>query len=246
MTAQPEVLPTQDGAILDIEQTRDALRDQARATLGVVGDERTAPLRELVRRHGLSYYPIVALGLLSITDSFQTYAFTVLTPDISRALGISVALIGASFSLQRIAIAVAPLPVAALSQHRARRALLCIVTGFIWSVITLFTGFVTSALGLLAILMLDGLTTGSVIALHTPLVMDSYHPEARVRAVSAYNAIGTFGYFASPLFVALLAGALGFTWRGVFLLMGVTGSAGGTPSCCARACTRRTETAPSS
>jgi ABC-type branched-subunit amino acid transport system ATPase component/MFS family permease len=209
-------------AILDIEQTRDALREQARATLGVVGDERTAPLRELVRRHGLSYYPIVALGLLTITDSFQTYAFTVLTPDISRALGISVALIGASFSLQRIAIAVAPLPVAWLSQRRARRALLCVVTGFIWSVITLFTGFVTSALGLLGILMLDGLTTGSVVALHTPLVMDSYHPEARVRAVSAYNAIGSFGYAAAPLLVALLAGVLGFTWRGVFLVMGLT------------------------
>src|SRR5947209_11632056 len=213
---------SKDEAIRDIEQTRDALRDSARATLGVVGDEQTASFRTLVRRHGLSYYPMVALGLLLITDSFQVYAFTVLTPDISRTLGISVAVIAASFSLQRIAIAVAPLPVAALSQQKARRAMLCIVTGFVWSLITLFTGFVTSALGLLAILMLDGLTTGSVTALHTPLVMDSYHPEARVRAVSGYNAIGTFGYFASPLLVALLAGALGFTWRGVFLLMGAT------------------------
>ena len=208
--------------IREIEQTRDALRDRARATLGVLGDEQSAPFRALVRRYGLSYYPIVALGLLYITDSFQTYAFTVLTPDISRTLGISVALIAASFSLQRIAIAIAPLPVAALSQHRARRAMLCIVTGFTWSLITLYTGLVTSALGLLAILMLDGLTTGSVVALHTPLVMDSYHPEVRVRAVTAYNAIGTFGYFASPLLVALLAGALGFTWRGVFLIMGAT------------------------
>src|SRR5438270_9043015 len=213
---------SKDEAIRNIEQTRDALRDSARATLGVVGDEQTATFRELVRRHGLSYYPMVALGLLLITDSFQAYAFTVLTPVISRALGISVALIAASFSLQRIAIAVAPLPVAALSQQKARRAMLCIVTGFAWSLITLYTGFVTSALGLLAILMLDGLTTGSVVALHTPLVMDSYHPEARVRAVSAYNAIGTFGYFAAPLLVALLAGLLGFTWRGVFLLMGFT------------------------
>ena len=209
-------------AIRDIEETRDALRDSARATLGVVGDERTEPFRTLMRRYGLSYYPLIALGLLYITDSFQAYAFTVLTPDISRTLGLSVALIAASFSLQRIAIAVAPLPVAALSQRRPRRAMLCIVTGFLWSVITLYTGLITSALGLVGILVLDGLTTGSVIALHTPLVMDSYHPETRVRAVSAYNAIGTFGFFAAPLFVALLAGALGFTWRGVFLMMGAT------------------------
>src|SRR5947208_3510117 len=106
------------------------------------------------------------------------------------------------------------LPVAWLTQSRARRAMLCILSGAAWSVITLFTGFVTSVLGLLGILFLDGLTTGSVTALHTPLVMDSYHPEARVRAVSAYNAFGTFGLVASPLFVGLLAGLLGFTWRG--------------------------------
>src|SRR3954447_2893624 len=213
---------TEDAAIREIEATRDALRDTARTTLGVAGDEQTLPFRALVRRHGLSYYPIVALGLLYITDSFQAYAFTVLTPDISRTLGISVALIAASFSLQRIAIAVAPLPVAALSQRKARRAMLCIVTGFAWSLVTLYTGFITSVAGLLAILMLDGLTTGSVTVLHTPLVMDSYHPEARVRAVSAYNAIGAFGFFAAPLLVALLAGVLGFTWRGVFLVMGAT------------------------
>jgi len=208
--------------IQDIEHTRDALRDQARATLGVIGDENTASFHQLIRRYGLSYYPLIALGLLYMTDSFQVYAFTVLAPDISRALGISIAVIGASFSLHRIAIAIAPLPVAWLSQRRARRAMLCIITGFGWSFITLFTGFVTSLLGLLGILTLDGLTTGSVIALHTPLVMDSYHPETRVRAVSAYNAIGSFGLFASPLFVALLAGVIGLTWRGVFLAMGAT------------------------
>jgi ABC-type branched-subunit amino acid transport system ATPase component/sugar phosphate permease len=216
--------PRLDGAeaVADIEQTRESLRDEARVTLGVVGDENTESFRTIVKRYGLSYYPVIALGLLYITDSFQTYAFTVLTPEISRALGISVALIGATFALHRVSIAVAPLPVAALTQNRARRALLCIVTGLAWSVITLFTGFVTSLLGLVGILLLDGLTTGSVVALHTPLVMDSYHPEARVRAVATYNAIGTAGYFVAPLFVALLAGVLGFTWRGVFLIMGLT------------------------
>src|SRR3954447_13146611 len=224
MTATLPGEPRLDGveAVNDIEQTREALREEARLKLGVVGDENTEGFRTVVKRYGLSYYPVIALGLLYATDSFQTYAFTVLTPEISGALGISVALIGATFALHRLSIAVAPLPVAALTQSRARRALLCIVTGLAWSVITLFTGFVTSLLGLLAILLLDGLTTGSVVALHTPLVMDSYHPEARVRAVSVYNAIGTAGYFASPLFVALLAGILGFTWRGVFLIMGLT------------------------
>ncbi|HET6818267.1 MAG TPA: MFS transporter [Mycobacteriales bacterium] len=210
-----------DEAVADIEQTREGLRDEARMRLGVVGDENTERFRKVVKQYGLSYYPLLALGLLSITDSFQAYAFTVLTPEISRALGISIALIGACFSLQQLAISVAPLPMAALTQRRARRALLCLATGVAWSLITLFSGFVTSLLGLLAVLMFDGLTTGSVTALHTPLVMDSYHPSARVRAVSVYNAMGTAGQVASPALVGILAGYLGFTWRGVFLCLGL-------------------------
>lgn len=213
---------SQGPAVLaEIEHTREALRGRARAQLGVVGDENTRSFRSVCRQYGLSYYPLVALGLLFITDSFQSYAFTVLTPEISRTIGISIAAIAAARALQSLAVAVAPLPVAALTQNRARRALLCLASGAAWSAITLFTGFVTSVLGLVAILVLDGLTTGSVTSLHTPLVMDSYHPEARVRAVSAYNAFGVFGNVASPLLVGLLASVFGFTWRGVFIALGV-------------------------
>jgi ABC-type branched-subunit amino acid transport system ATPase component/sugar phosphate permease len=90
----------------------------------------------------------------------------------------------------------------------------------VWSLVTLFTGFVTSLLGLIGILVLDGITTGSITALHPPLISDSYQPEARVRALSFYYAIGTVGRAVSPLLVGLFAGLLGFTWRGVFLCMG--------------------------
>ncbi|HET7310854.1 MAG TPA: MFS transporter [Mycobacteriales bacterium] len=222
MTATvPETRLDGEEAVADIEQTRESLRDEARARLGVVGDEKTERFRTVVRTYGLSYYPLIALGLLSVTDTFQAYAFTVLTPEISRTLGISIALIAACFSLQQLAISVAPLPMAALTQRRARRALLCLATGVAWSLITLFSGLVTSILGLLAVLMLDGLTTGSVTALHTPLVMDSYHPSARVRAVSLYNAMGTAGRVASPALVGILASYLGFTWRGVFICLGL-------------------------
>jgi ABC-type branched-subunit amino acid transport system ATPase component/sugar phosphate permease len=204
----------------DIVTTREELREQALQTLGVGGTADVEPFWRLKKLYHLSIYPLVALGLLSITDRFQTYAFTVLAPDISRSLGIGIGAIAAANALQGLAIAVAPIPVAALSQHKARRAMLCIVTGLIWSLITLYTGFVTSLLGLVGILFLDGLTTGSVTALHPPLIMDSYHPSMRVRALSIYNAIFTFGNVAAPLFVGLLAGVLGFTWRGVFLFMG--------------------------
>jgi ABC-type branched-subunit amino acid transport system ATPase component/sugar phosphate permease len=219
--SRPDLPHGSDESLRDIDATRNALRDEARRKLGVTGDRKSPGLRELTRRYGLSSYPVIALGLLSMTDTFQTYAFTVLTPEISRSLGISIAAIAGARALYQLAICVGPLPIARLSQFRANRAMLCIVTGFVWSLVTLFTGFVTSLLGLIGILVLDGLTTGSVIALHSPLVLDSYHPEARVRALSVYNAIRTFGYAASPLMVGLLASLGGFTWRGVFLCMGL-------------------------
>jgi ABC-type branched-subunit amino acid transport system ATPase component len=214
--------PTVDPAILidDIELTRDAMREQARATLGVSGDGHKERFRDVVRREHLSYYPILALGLLSVADNFQGYAFTVLTPDISRTLGLTIGAILVGVALKGFATAIAPLPVAALSQNRARRALLCIITGLAWSILTLTSGFVISLAGLITVLVLDGLSTGSVTALHAPLVMDNYPPPVRVRAMSSYAAFQLLGSVASPLLVGLLAGVGGFTWRGVFLILG--------------------------
>src|SRR5207249_10259592 len=76
--------------------------------------------------------------------------------------------------------------------------------------------------GLLFVLVFDGLTTGSVTALHRPLLMDSYPPRARVRALSAYSALGDVGLalVLAPLLVAGLASIFSLTWRGIFLVLG--------------------------
>ena len=210
----------EDTVLDEVEQTSAALRQRARATLGVTGDKETEGFRTLVHKHGLSYYPVVALGLLLAAVSFQSYAFTVLTPEISSALGISIAALAGARALYQLAIAIAPLPIAGLSQSRAWRAMICVGTGIVWSVITLTTGFVTSLVSLIVILCLDGLATGSAYALHAPLIVDTYPPSTRVRALSAYNAIGTFGQALVPLLVGLLASVVGLTWRGVFLALG--------------------------
>ena len=200
-------------------------RKAARATLGVSGQAGIEPIRPVLREHGLTVYPMVALGLLGIVDTFQGYAFTVLTPEISRAMGLSLGAIAAARSLAFLATILAPLPMAALSQSRGRRAMLCFVTGVAWSVITMFTGFVTSLLALIAVLALDGLSTGSVSALHAPLIVDSYPPKTRVRMLSGYTAIATVGTVLSPLLVGLLAGPLDLTWRGVFIALGLLSTA---------------------
>src|SRR3954452_18057401 len=89
-------------ALQDIDETRESLRERARQTLGVVGDDHTESFSKVVRKYGLSYYPVIALGLLFVTDTFQAYAFTVLTPEISRTLGVSIGGIAAAGALYQL------------------------------------------------------------------------------------------------------------------------------------------------
>jgi ABC-type branched-subunit amino acid transport system ATPase component/sugar phosphate permease len=213
-------------AALDADpETRAGRRTAARATLGVTGTAETEPLRPVLKEYGVTTYPLVAIGLLAIVDNFQATAFTVLTPEISRALGLSLGAIAGARTLAFLAAILAPLPMAALSQSRGRRAMLCIVTGIAWSLITLYTGFVTSLLALIVVLVADGLSTGSVAALHAPLLVDSYPPRARVRVLSGYTALNTIGTILGPLIVALLAGPLDLTWRGIFIGLGLISTA---------------------
>jgi len=211
---------TQD-AITKVEQTRDELRQEAREQLGVTGrDDAPPPLREVLSHDRLSVYPLFALGLLSIVDTFQAYAFGVLAPEISGALGISKGTIAAAIAIKTLAHALGPLPIAALTQQRARRALLIVLTGILWSLVAISTGFVTAVAGLVAVLIFDGLTTASTAALHTPLLLDSYPPEGRVRALSYYQGANSLGNVLAPLLVAGLTATVGLTWRGVFVAMG--------------------------
>src|SRR5437868_5497559 len=103
----------------EVEGTRDTLRTEARRALGVTGDSDDAPprLRATLARYHLGLYPLVAIGLLGIVDEFQGYAFSVLAPDISRALGVGKGIIAGVLAVKTFATAVAPLPMAALAQH---------------------------------------------------------------------------------------------------------------------------------
>ena len=213
-----------EARVAEVEQARDEMRADARRALGVTGesDEASPPLRQTFRQYGLGWYPMVALGLLSIVDTFQGYAFSVLTPEISRALGVGKGAIAGAIALKTLALALAPLPMAALASRKARRAFLCIVTAVAWSVFAMSTGFTVSIWGLLFVLVADGLSTGSVSALHPSLLLDFYPPAARVRTLSVYWAANSFGNVLAPLAVAFLAAVAGFTWRGVFLVLGLT------------------------
>ena len=212
-----------EALVAEVERAKAEVRDDARRALGVTGvaHDEPPPLRTVLRDHKLSLYPFLAIGVLGTIDVFPAYAFAVLTPEISGALGISKATIAGVIALRTLAIAVAPLPMAALAQRRARRALICIVTALIWSVFAGALGFTVTVWGLVIVLVIDGMSTGSVAALHQPLLLDSYPAQARVRVLAGYGAFSQVGQLVAPLLVALLAAVIGLTWRGVFVSVGM-------------------------
>jgi ABC-type branched-subunit amino acid transport system ATPase component/MFS family permease len=207
----------------DIEATRNRLRDDARRTMGVTGEDgdRPPPVRQVLREKGVSLYPLAALGALSVVDTFLGYAFTVLTPEISSTLGISIGAIALLVTVKTLATAASPLPAAALVQKVPRRALVIVSVSILWALATMYMGFVTGMALLAVVLVIDGLTTGATAALHQPLLLDCYPTSIRVRMLAFYRAFDSFGNVLAPLLVALIAGPLGFTWRGVFVVMGI-------------------------
>lgn len=221
MTANVTEQLSGDDATAEIARVRESTRASARAMLGITGRSDSPPLRTALAEAGVGYYPLGALGLLSMVDEFQQQAITVLGPEIAAALGISKSALAGALLVKTIAITLAVLPIAAWVQRRARRALLSVVTAFLWSILTITTGFVVSIWGLVLVMVADGATTGSVRAVHQPLLVDSYPPSVRVRVLSIYRAADSFGNILGPLVVGLCTVALGFTWRGVFLASGL-------------------------
>ena len=197
----------------------DATRLAGRAALGVDGDTVREPLRAVLRRSP-GVYPLAAISLLAVVDQFQGYALLVLGPEVSRALHISKSTLGALIALKILAVTCAALPVAALVHNRPRRALVSIATGFGWSAMTLLTGGVVAAWQLAMVLVADGSTSGSVQAVHRPLLIDSYAPSARVRVLASYRAADQAGGVVAPLLVGACA-LIGLTWRGTFGVLGV-------------------------
>ncbi len=223
MTAVTEPVPAAPTAqsLEEVDDLRERMREVARGALGVTGSDRTVSLREGLRRPGASWYPLIALSALIIVDEFQGYAFFVLGPEIASSLGISKGAIAGLSTLKILALTVATLPTAAYIQRRGRRGALSIGNAFAWSVLTLFTGLVAGPGGLALVLMADGFTTGTARATHPPLLMDYHPPDVRVRALSVYRGADALGNIMAPLLVALLASTFGFTWRGIFIILGV-------------------------
>jgi ABC-type branched-subunit amino acid transport system ATPase component len=202
-----------------IEQTRDELRQAARAAAGVTGSDDVPTLRNGLRASHTTLYPALALCGLVIVDQFQLAAFGVLAPEVSSSLGLNPAIYAGIYALRMLALSVAALPFAALVQRRPRRASVAIITAFAWAAMTLFTGFAGGLVALAAVFVADGASSGSVVVTHPPLLFDSYPTNMRSRLFSLYTSSTYAALVVAPLMVTLLVW-LNLTWRGVFIVLG--------------------------
>lgn len=174
----------------------------------------------------LPIYPVLALGLLVLTDQFSGQAMAVLAPDITKSLGITTAALASTFAVQLVALGAAPFLMAAVLRGRAIRATISIGTGFVWSACTVAIAFADNLFVLAGLLVISGLANGSVIALHTPLLVDTYPPTLRGRAITLYGAAAPTASVLGPLVVAGLTGWLGLDWRAVFITLGIASAIG--------------------
>lgn len=214
-------MSTDDASTLNrLEQVRGQVHDQAKALLGVGPGTVSSGLRHDLRAAGARWYPLLALGGLVVVDRAQSFAVYVLGPEIAGGTGTTQTQLATLVALKTLAIALAALPFAAAVERRPRRAMIAIACGLLWAVATAGTGLTTTIWGLLFFFVLDGISTGAVVAVHHPLLSDSYPPTLRMRVVSAYEAMASAGNVLSPIVVGFAVAWWGLSWRGVFLVLG--------------------------
>ena len=218
--AHLEEIHRAEALVEDLGARHTRLREEARTVLGVDGVATAPPLREAIESAGGGWYPLLALSVLVVGDQLQNLGLFILAPEIAPALGVGRGALASLVLLKTMIVMVASLPMAAYVQRRPRRHLVTKVSAFGWAVATLATAFVSNVGGVLLVLLIAGVATGAVEAVHRPLLVDSHPPTTRVRALSVYRAGAVAGTILAPLLVALLSAA-DITWRGVFLVMGL-------------------------
>ena len=205
-------------SIEEIERSRERLRLMGRRSLGITGsDESPVPLRQAIA--GIGWYPLVALMALILIDQFLAGGLLTLGPEISRTFGVGASTIAMIYGLQALAMSLASFPLTAMVQHRPRRALAAVGSGFVWAIATVFAGLATGAWSMALFICVYGAASGSVRSLHLPLLFDTYPAETRARIYSFYMTALWGSLILAPAFIALMS-VFHLTWRGVFLAMG--------------------------
>jgi len=171
-------------------------------------------------------YQIVLVAILCLNFGvlfFDRNAINFLMPFIQPELGLSytqVGLLGAGLSFTW---AVAAIFVGWLSDKIARRKIIIVTAGLVFSVCSVVSGLASSFLMLFAARLLMGLSEGGVMPISHAMVAAEVNPNRRALAMGVTQNVGSsiLGSTVAPL--VLVPVALAWGWRHAFFLAAVPG-----------------------
>ena len=157
----------------------------------------------------LAGLPLLPLGLLvaiHFFDQFDTAAFTVLTPEIKRAFGLSTAAIGGIVAANIAFTAIFVLMIGYIADRTERRRLVA-MSAVLAATTSFLTGTATAIWFLVIMRFANGVGRLVNDPVHTSLLADYYPAERRAEAIATHRAAQPLGEIVGPLLVS-----------GVFLL----------------------------
>ncbi|MDT3439955.1 MFS transporter [Pseudofrankia sp. BMG5.37] len=170
---------------------------------------------------GTGWYLLIALSLFAALDEATAYLVTALGPDISSSLGVDASTYAMLATQRQTFVGLTALQFAAIFYKRSQRVMISKNLGFQYGPSLVLGSIVTWVPAMTTVIGSSGAGAAVVYSAHRPMIMDSYPPAARLRALSFHRGAGVIGAILGPALVAILAGPVGLSWRGVLLVAGV-------------------------
>ena len=169
--------------------------------------------------HGARLIVLVAALLTAqILDGMDVNALAFVGPNVSRDLGLSRSLFGASVGVAFFGSAIGAVLFGAIADRIGRRRALLIVVA-LFGVGSLTTAFVTSAAELIAVRALTGMALGGLLPISASILLERAPLSVRTTAVAIVTGGSAAGVVLAGAVTALLVPTFG--WRSVFILGGL-------------------------
>jgi ABC-type branched-subunit amino acid transport system ATPase component len=206
-----------DRVIAAVERDEAALRDRARATLGVTGAVEHIPFGAVLRASGTGWYPLVCLCALAFADAAMGAVFALVVPDLRRAMGTGA--LNPHDLYYLVFFAAAGVPAAAVvgvARPRDRWVMArgATATGAVAAAVIAMSA---SPVAVVVAVSAAAAASGVLATVLAPALVDGHRPELRVRVVACYAGAVTAGVGCAALVVALGGGA-GLGWRAHLLV----------------------------
>lgn len=166
-------------------------------------------------------WPLALLTLISVFNYLDRSLLGLALPMVKREFGSSDTVLGLVSGLAFILLySVVGLPIAWAADRSNRRNIIAAGLAF-WSLMTMFTGFVTSILGLALARFLMGAGEACALPPANSLLADLFHPRRRSLALAIFGTANSIAFMVFYPLAGWIAQAHG--WRTMFVAMGAPG-----------------------